>query len=185
LLKIEVPTTFNVPPSEVLPPATVSVPVPVTVVAPFKLTPPVPVEKVPALDWLKLPTVWLISFVKVETPVTANVLLRFVTPVTVSDPPRDEAPLYTLKLPVPVTVVVLFKRTPPEPVEKLPLPVWLKLPKVWETLLLKVVLPFTPSVPATVVLPFKLTLPVPVEKVPVPTWVILPAVVVPVEETAK
>ena len=133
--------------------------------------------------------------VKVEAPVTPKVELRVVAPVTPRIPPKEVAPVPTVKVLEPVTLVAPFRLILPVAVEKLPVPVCEKLPKVWEMLLLKVATPVTPRVefkvvapvtpnvpprlvlpeltvkflePVIVVSPFKETLPVPVLNVPVP-----------------
>ena len=120
--------------------------------------------------------------------------------MTDNEPPREVAPVPTVKVLEPETEVLPLRVTPPVPVEKVPVPDCEILPNVWLILLLKVEAPVTPRVeervvapvtervlfkdvasvtprvPAIVTFPPKDPVPVPVENVPVPDWVKLPKV---------
>ena len=172
------------------------VPAPLRVVSP--LTPSVPpiVALLVTAKELKVPAPVLVKVVNLPVPgVTAPMEVAVKSPPIIILPPTVA---FTETPRLPVTVVLPFRLTAPEPVEKLVAPVWLKLPEVVigptaklevpklaevrevavkvvpliVTLPPKVAKP-VPTVkvlvPVTPVLPLRLTAPVPVEKVPVPT----------------
>ncbi len=120
------------------------------VVLPLRVTAPVPVENVPAPDWVRL-------------------LLNVAAPVTPSVPPKVVAPVPTVNVFAPVTLVAPLSETAPVPVANVPAPDCATLPE-------KVAFPVTPNVPAKVASPLIETAPVPVAKVPVPAMAKLPDV---------
>ncbi len=65
---------------------------------------------------------------KVASPATSSVELRFVVPVTLSVPPSVVAPVPTVKVFAPDTAVAPFNVTEPVPVEKVVAPDCVKLP---------------------------------------------------------
>lgn len=101
-------------PSVTCPPSTANVDA--IVVAPFNETAPVPVLKVPAPVWPKLPVILI-------------PLLNEAAPETFKVPPIDVAPP-TVKVPDPVTEVLPFSEIAPVPVPNEPLPDCAKLPLV-------------------------------------------------------
>ena len=121
-------------------------------VAPFKDTLPVPVEKVPVPDWVKLPLFCIVTvpsdvkpLVAVTSPEIVGVAVHDV-PVTVRLPPRVVSPVPTVRVFVPVIEVGPFNDIAPVPVESVYAP-------IWEMLLLKVVGSLMVRVPTVVVLP--------------------------------
>lgn len=136
----------------------VNVLLPVILVFPLSEMVPVPVEKVPLPDWMKLElfstvTVPLdvIPEVAVINPEMVGVVVQLV-PVTVKSPPNVVSPVPTLKVLDPDTSVFPFRVFAPVPVEKVPVPLWVKLLLV-----------------VSVTLPLREMAPVPVESVYDPT----------------